>query len=107
MSAGTADHLITKLSPFTSSNTKTNAFTRMMRMVINGTCTGRRDASLNGIKPPTSSSSVRSPVGVLQGKPEHCTPDFPQVAGGFDPLLFNSLLLQAGGFENWKRSAQH
>src|SRR5215472_2227011 len=52
MSAGIADHLVTKASPWISSSTKTKIFTRMMRIVTTGMCTGRRDASLNGIRPP-------------------------------------------------------
>src|SRR6266851_9775365 len=50
--AGIADHWVTKLSPFINSSTKTKAFTRMMKTVTTGMRAGRRDASLNGIKPP-------------------------------------------------------
>src|SRR5215472_15617728 len=58
MPAGTTDHWTTQASPCSSSCTNTNTFTRMMRMVTTGVCTGRRDASLNGIKPPMRFSSV-------------------------------------------------
>src|SRR6266446_5763752 len=54
--AGIADHWVTKLSPFINSSTKTKAFTRMTKMVTTGMRAGRRDASLNGIKPPMFSS---------------------------------------------------
>src|ERR1700676_5137451 len=52
MSAGITDHLSTNASPPRSSSTKTNKFVRMMQVVTMGKCTGRRDASLRGIKPP-------------------------------------------------------
>src|SRR5580693_5790680 len=56
--AGITDHAVTKASPLSSSRTKTKTFTTMMRIVMIGTCVGRRDASFNGIKPPIRYSSV-------------------------------------------------
>src|SRR5258708_7186622 len=56
--AGIADHLSTKASPPVSSSAKTNKFVRMMQIVRMGKCTGRRDASLNGIIAPTLFYSV-------------------------------------------------
>src|SRR5271169_3634460 len=76
MSAGITDHLSTNPSPPLSSSTKTNKFVRMMPVVTMGKCTGRRDASLRGIKPPTLFPSfVRNPNQIeRQGDASfHCT----------------------------------
>src|SRR5208283_4249702 len=58
MLAGISDHLNTNASPPISSITKTITFTTMIPVVTTGKLLGRRDASDNGIMPPTLSSSV-------------------------------------------------
>src|SRR5712691_10975953 len=58
MSAGIADHRVTKGSPPCNSRTKTSALTRMMTGVTTERCRGRRDASPSGIKVPTLSSTL-------------------------------------------------
>jgi hypothetical protein len=55
MVAGIAAHLRTNASPPFSSSPKTRKFTTMMQIVTMGKCTGRREASVNGISPPTVS----------------------------------------------------
>src|SRR5215831_10450313 len=57
MFAGITDHFITNASPPLSSRPKTRKFATMMLTVTIGKCTGRRDASVNGIRPATPSSS--------------------------------------------------
>src|SRR5271169_1854702 len=59
ISAGITDHFCTNGSPPVSSKTKTNAFTAMIAVVMTGERLGRREASPNGIIPPTLSSSDR------------------------------------------------
>src|SRR5256884_180995 len=58
MSAGVADHRVTKGSPPWSSKTKTSALTRMMTAVTTERCRGRRDASPSGIMVPMLSSAL-------------------------------------------------
>src|SRR5437667_12597929 len=58
MSAGIADHRVTKGSPPCSSNTKTSALMRMMTAVTTERCRGRRDASPSGIMVPMLSSTL-------------------------------------------------
>src|SRR6266849_6617989 len=58
MSAGIADHRVTKGSPPCNSNTKTSALTRMMTAVTTERCRGRRDASPSGIMVPMLSSTL-------------------------------------------------
>src|SRR5215467_7040949 len=53
MFTGIAAHRRTNGSPPFGSRPKTMEFTTMMQIVTMGKCTGRRDASVNGIRPPT------------------------------------------------------
>src|SRR5882724_11795276 len=55
MSAGWSDHVVTNVSPPTSSIRNTSAFTAMMDAVITGKRLGRREASLSGITPMSTS----------------------------------------------------
>src|SRR5256886_11688400 len=68
MSAGIADHRVTKDSPPRNSNTKTSALTRMMTAVTTERCRGRRDASPSGIRVPTLSSALAG----AGGEPRSC-----------------------------------
>jgi hypothetical protein len=47
-----ADHCKTNASPRISSSRKTKTFATIMNAVTTGNRTGRREASLSGIKPP-------------------------------------------------------
>src|SRR5436190_1266392 len=58
ITAGIADHRVTKGSPPCNSNTKTSALTRMMTAVTTEQCRGRRDASPSGIMVPMLSSTL-------------------------------------------------
>src|SRR5262245_2727523 len=59
MFAGITDHLTTNASPRLSSRPKTRKFATMILTVTIGKCTGRRDASVNGIRPAILSSTIR------------------------------------------------
>src|SRR5207245_6298889 len=68
MSAGIADHRVTKDSPPRNSNAKTSALTRMMTAVTTERCRGRRDASPSGIMVPMLSSALAG----AGGEPRSC-----------------------------------
>src|SRR5438874_2167654 len=68
MSAGIADHRVTKGSPPCNSNTKTSALTRIMTAVTTERCRGRRDASPSGIRVPTLFSALAG----AGGEPRSC-----------------------------------
>src|SRR5204863_9197666 len=55
MSAGCSDHVVTNVSPPTSSITNISAFTAMMDAVFTGKRVGRREASPSGITPISTS----------------------------------------------------
>src|SRR6266699_538968 len=79
MSAGIADHRVTKGSPPCSSNTKTSALTRMMTGVTTERCRGRRDASPSGIRVPTLSSALAG----AGGEPRSCISSRPRRRGTY------------------------
>src|SRR5881394_2421933 len=55
MSAGCSDHVVTNVSPPASSIRNISAFTAMTDAVITGKRVGRREASLSGITPISTS----------------------------------------------------
>src|SRR5580658_8295360 len=79
MFAGIADHLSTKASPPLSSSAKTRKLMTIRLAVTNGTLTGRRDASVKGINPPTLSSSIPRDTHQLQRQ------------GSLNPWIISSL----------------
>src|SRR5262249_32015325 len=86
MTAGITDHLSTNASPPLSSSAKTIKFVTMMETVRTGKCTGRRDASVNGINPPTCPPLSHS-VYKVGRKPRRRSPVSADVIQGLANLL--------------------